>query len=227
MKLNLNLKTGFKREYDKEFLFWISTLTFIGAFINAMAIMKYSVPISAITGNFNRGFKELVTSDIFSFFSFFGVILSFFLGTIISGVFFSEDEFVFGKKYERYLALLGGILLVTTVFFKNDKIYLYIVAIVTGMQNGMYISYRNKMCRTTHLTGMATELGTQIGKYLRGKAQLKNMTYGFANLFMAAMGIELGAKSFILFSMNGFYLAALAYFVSAYICYKIRIKYSV
>lgn len=213
------------RSYNTIMVLWISTLTFTGAYINSMAIMRYSISVGNVTGNWNIGIQSLSFSNFKEVFFMFDVIFSFFAGTIISGIVFSDETFLFKKKYENYLLGLGIALFIATVLLSNSEKLKYIVAIIVGMQNGMFITYRNVTCRTTHLTGITTEIGTQIGKFFKGKADVDRMKFGFINIFMALLGIAFGARTYMLFKMKGFYFASLGYFLSAYICKKIREKY--
>lgn len=213
------------KSYNQKMSLWISTLTFTGAYMNSMALMKYSIPISHVTGSWNKSVQGLASFNFYNVLSLFDVVLSFFLGTIISGVVFSNKKLIFNKISENYLIGLGIALFITTTVLREDKLFMYIVAVITGMQNGMFITYRNTTCRTTHLTGLTTELGTQIGMIINGKADFDRIRFALINIIMAALGIVLSVRVYGVFQMKGFYFASFGYFVSSYICKKIRLKY--
>lgn len=213
------------KSYNKKMSLWISTLTFTGAYMNSMALMKYSIPVSHVTGNWNLSVQGLANFNLYNVLSLFDVILSFFFGTVISGIVFSNKKFIFNKISENYLKGLGIALFITTMALSEQNSFMYIVAIITGMQNGMFITYRNVTCRTTHLTGLTTELGTQIGMIVNGKADFDRIRFAVVNILMAVFGIVLSVKIYGIFGMKGFYFASFGYFFSSYICKKIRIKY--
>ena len=131
------------KSYNKKMSLWISTLTFTGAYMNSMALMKYSIPVSHVTGNWNLSVQGLANFNLYNVLSLFDVILSFFFGTVISGIVFSNKKFIFNKISENYLKGLGIALFITTMALSEENSFMYIVAIITGMQNGMFITYRN------------------------------------------------------------------------------------
>ena len=86
------------KSYNKKMSLWISTLTFTGAYMNSMALMKYSIPVSHVTGNWNLSVQGLANFNLYNVLSLFDVILSFFFGTVISGIVFSNKKFIFNKN---------------------------------------------------------------------------------------------------------------------------------
>jgi Protein of unknown function (DUF1275) len=52
---------------------------------------------------------------------------------------------------------------------------LYMLAMACGMQNGMTTRYSGAVVRTTHLTGMFTDMGLLIGHLLRSDRDFQDM----------------------------------------------------
>lgn len=209
---------------DYKLLFWIETLCFIGSFINTMGFIKYSTPMSNVTGSFLRGAESIVSGKIFTFISVLSVPLLFFLGTIVSGVFFSKKIKNKVEKYGEYLILLGLLLLVSTILFHSKNYFLYFLALVTGMQNGMYLNYKGKQCKTTHLTGVFTDFGTALGKIIGGNKQERYKIHFYSGVILSAIiGMIVGGEVYLYFGDNGFYFPALIYIIIGVACIKKKI----
>ncbi|MGL4980487.1 MAG: DUF1275 family protein, partial [Fusobacteriaceae bacterium] len=129
----------------------------------------------------------------------------------------------FGKKYGIYLIFLGFFLIITTILFQNKRYFISFLALITGMQNGIYLSYKGIICRTTHMTGTITDLGTIIGNRLVGDNDNKyKLYYCFINIGSCLFGMVLGGITYNQISEQGFYIPALGYILIGSRCFKIK-----
>ncbi len=97
------------------------------------------------------------------------ILLAFFLGCLICGLIIPQGSLRLGRRYGAVLtlesvALFGGL------FFLRRGAYIgdYLAALACGLQNAMVTSYSGATMRTTHMTGMVTDLGLASGHVLRG-----------------------------------------------------------
>lgn len=211
------------KKIDKELMCWVALLCFIGASINTMGLLRYGMAISNITGNFYKSLFVIVSGKYTEFVFIFGAPIFFFLGTILSGVMFPVKEFILSKVYGTYLIFIGGILLASTIFFLEKTYYIYILCLITGMQNGMFIRYKGISCRTTHLTGPITDLGVLIGNWIRGNHENRERIFYFLFTVTASiLGIIEGVVIYEKIGNSGVYIPALEYILVGKYCFKLR-----
>ncbi len=215
-----------KKKPDKILLTWVAFLCFLGAYINIMSILKYNIPVSHVTGTYAKGITLLFEGTKTEFLFIICIPLSFFIGSMISGIVFSSRVFIFGKLYGIYLYFLGIIVFLGTYFLYNKSSFLFLLTLVVGMQNGMFVSYNGNLCRTTHLTGTTTDLGTLIGNHLAGnRLNTHKIHYYFWNLVSSIFGLIMGYITHSHFPIKGFYFPCAAYFIIGTMYFYIRNKY--
>lgn len=152
--------------------------------------------------------------------------LSYICGAVISGAVIPEPE-AFKLDVKKTVPLFGiaSALLATSGFLakaSNAK-YFYFALLATGLQNSFTSTLTANLARTTHFTGISSDMGTFIGQVLRGnkanQTRLRNIamiaasfwtggflgfgwtkTFGYKVLFGAAT-IHLAFASWV--SMQG------------------------
>lgn len=176
--------------------------------------------LEASRGNGNEAAKMLL------------VPLFFLAGSLISG-FLVDLRLKLHKKPKYYLSfgIIFFVLLAVSVggtlgFFGtfgepvetvNDYVLLALLCLVCGLMNGTVTTVSRSIVRTTHLTGITTDLGIGIVRYLyREKIHHEIPNEGRANLMRLGiilsfgMGSLLGAVVFERFGYAGFFLPALS-----------------
>lgn len=97
------------------------------------------------------------------------IVLSFFLGSIVSGIIIGDARLRMGRRYGVALAVECGLLLVSAKGFSEGLIYGECFAsMAAGLQNAMASTYSEAIVRTTHMTGVLTDIGALIGNKIRG-----------------------------------------------------------
>jgi uncharacterized membrane protein YoaK (UPF0700 family) len=101
---------------------------------------------------------------------FFGVLLlAFAAGCVLSGLITGGRALRHGRYYGSILFLESLILVVAVLVLQLwPNAGLWLVAGAAGLQNGMAATYRGATVRTSHMTGIITDLGTYLGRRLRG-----------------------------------------------------------
>ncbi len=113
------------------------------------------------------------------------VLLSFLLGAAFSGFFIESQALKLGGRYGVALCLEGGILLLALLSLTHGHIYgQYLASAACGLQNAMLTTFSGAIVRTTHMTGIITDLGIMIGGYLKGQPFDKRR----ARLFLFILG---------------------------------------
>lgn len=153
---------------------WIANLIFVHTFLNASGVLHVGLTTGNHTGNLIKlGFAFLQKDENELFFFFKPVVLvllAFFIGAFLLGLFLEEKEemvFSYGKFQVPFLVLL----FVCSVFPLPSSYFWYLMALGMGFQNAMYFRLRNYLIRTTHMTGVVTDMAVSLAYILRGKKE--------------------------------------------------------
>lgn len=112
---------------------------------------------------------SLARGDLAMAFHFSLVILVFVAGTALSGFIIRDSHLKLGRRYGVCLLIeSAAILTAWAVFDANPFGGLLLLSGATGLQNAMATTYSGAVIRTTHLTGIFTDIGVLVGNRLAG-----------------------------------------------------------
>jgi len=151
---------------------WFGTgvLAFIAGLVNAAGYLGFRhESISNMTGNTSLLGIALGKADGGEISHWALAIGAFVLGTMLSGMIVQQSTLKLGRRYGLALTL-ESLLLFTAIPFLDaaNATGLYLASIAMGLQNGMVSAYSGAVIRTTHVTGIFTDLGISLGHLLRG-----------------------------------------------------------
>lgn len=132
------------------------------------------------------------------------ILLSFLAGSIISGFAIENTALKIGRNYSFVLTIEGGLLLLALFALENGlSLGHYFASAACGMQNALFTTYSGAILRTTHVTGVFTDLGLMIGQRLRG-GEFDKRKAGLFLLIIAGFlaGGTLGAGLYSFFRFN-------------------------
>jgi uncharacterized membrane protein YoaK (UPF0700 family) len=96
------------------------------------------------------------------------ILTFFFLGCVLSGVLVREKTLQLGRRYGIALVCESALLFAATYFLVNGQgAGDHLAAMACGLQNALATSYSGAVIRTTHITGIITDLGIAAGSALR------------------------------------------------------------
>lgn len=145
-------------------------LALLAGSINAVGLLEFHhQAVSHLTGASSLLGVRLGYLDFAAVFQIITVLAGFVLGATISGVLLEHPALKMGRHYSSVL-LLEGCLLCLAIYTleQHSDVGHYLASAACGMQNAMVTTYSGAVIRTTHLTGMFTDLGLMIGARLRG-----------------------------------------------------------
>lgn len=153
---------------------WIWTgaliLAFIGGMVNVVGLMSFEhQAVTHLTGTTSLLGAALAAWDWQHALHFACVIGAFMAGTVTSGFIIQDGALQLGRRYGLAL-LMESVLLCLSVLLleRHGQAGLYTAACACGLQNAMVTTYSGTVVRTTHLSGMFTDLGIFLGHALRG-----------------------------------------------------------
>ncbi|MCV5232039.1 DUF1275 domain-containing protein, partial [Escherichia coli] len=86
------------------------------------------------------------------------------------GFFIESSALKLGRRYGVALCIEGRLLLLSLGFLVQGDLYgQYLASAACGLQNAMITTFSGAVVRTTHMTGIITDLGIMIGESLRGR----------------------------------------------------------
>jgi uncharacterized membrane protein YoaK (UPF0700 family) len=152
--------------------FWCCTwiLAFIAGILNVTGVLGFThQTVSHLTGSTSMLAVALGTLDLSATLHFGIVIGSFLIGTILSGFIVQTSVLQLGHRYGVVLWLESFFICISVPLFRHESLYgVYCLACACGLQNAMVSTYSGTVVRTTHVSGMFTDLGIFLGHALRG-----------------------------------------------------------
>lgn len=146
-----------------------SLLALVAGCINVVCILAARQTVSHMTGNNSEVVVQAARGNIPEVIKLLGVIGSFLAGAIISGCVVQDSTLKLGRRYGAVLVLETVALLIATILLRHGQMLgIDMAALACGLQNAMVSTYSGAIVRTTHLTGIFTDLGILIGHRLRG-----------------------------------------------------------
>lgn len=198
------------------------TLALLAGSVNAVGLLGFQhQAISHLSGTATLLGSSLLGS-LESSLHLLGILVSFLLGAMISGLLLTSTSLKLGRHYDSLL-LIEGLLLLGAIYFLNDGSLLghYFASAACGLQNALASSYGGAIIRTTHVTGIFTDLGILLGSALRGEVFDKRK----AMLFLLIItGFILGGFAGGLLYVKFAFMALIA---PAIICFLLALAYKI
>ena len=146
-------------------------LAALAGWLNAVMLGIYHIPVSHMTGATARIGIDLAAGDSKDLLLAASILLAFLMGAIVSGAIVGDARLVPGRRYGIVL-LVEAVALAVAAWLGGAPdgmaAAVPLTAFACGLQNGMAASWYGLVIRTTHVTGIVTDLGALIGRRLRG-----------------------------------------------------------
>jgi uncharacterized membrane protein YoaK (UPF0700 family) len=137
-------------------------------FVNAVLLSFFQVPVSHMSGAVSHLGVAMASRPASDAPGALTIITAFFSGSIVSGVLVGRDTPLPGRRYGVVLLIQGLALAAAgSCLYQRISVGVPLAAFACGVQNAMSSSYYGLAIRTTHVTGMVTDLGVIVGHWLR------------------------------------------------------------
>jgi uncharacterized membrane protein YoaK (UPF0700 family) len=147
-----------------------SLLSFVAGLVNVAGFLAVQRLTTNVTGHFAFFVDEVFKLNFWQGFIYFLYIFFFFLGSFVSGML---TELV-ARKNERlmYVApviIESAMLLLMGIFYRelikgSPDVIAFCLLFAMGLQNSLVTTISNAAVRTTHLTGLFTDLGIELSQ---------------------------------------------------------------
>lgn len=149
-----------------------SLLSFVAGIVNVAGFLAVQRLTTNVTGHFAFFVDEVFKLNFWQGFIYFLYIFFFFLGSFFSSLLIE----IIAKKKEDYIyvipAVIESVILIIVAIFgqwliaKNPNLLAFSLLFAMGMQNSLVTKISNATVRTTHLTGLFTDLGIELSQLL-------------------------------------------------------------
>ncbi|HEU4642444.1 MAG TPA: YoaK family protein [Gemmatimonadaceae bacterium] len=137
-------------------------------FSNAVVLRLTGLPVSHLTGNTTRVTIDTAMGNARDLEAVLAIMLSFMIGASIAAAITGTSKVLPGRRYSAVLALEGMVLLAAAALLvRHGRAALPLAALACGLQNGMANGFFGTVIRTTHLTGVLTDIGVMVGHWVR------------------------------------------------------------
>lgn len=179
-------------------------LAFSAGCVNICALLGFAnLSVSHVTGNVSLFSSAVATLDGQKFLYIGAVLMSFVCGAILSGYIIHDEPLKLGNHYGVALSIEAVLLILAVILFYK-QLYLgeMLASMACGLQNAMIATYSGSVIRTTHLTGITSDIGAAIGSWLSGR-KIDGKRLGLQSLIWV-MFLSGGVVGSILYGLVGF-----------------------
>ncbi|MDA1354313.1 MAG: YoaK family protein [bacterium] len=196
----------------------VLALSIIAGHVNAVGLLGFShQSVSHLTGIATRLGFEFSQLKVFGVLHLVSILISFILGAMFSGFFIRSAVLKLGRQYGMALFIESILLFVAMVVLKQGSfIGHYFASAACGLQNAMVSTYSGAIIRTTHVTGVFTDLGIMMGEWFRGVSFDRRRFILYVLLILGfILGGFSGSVSYQYFGFNALLIpASMALFLS-------------
>lgn len=200
-----------------------SNLSFVAGIVNVVGVLSLGILTTNVTGHFAFFAEEMLKNEYSKAISFLLFILFFLTGAFVSNFIV---EISLRKKVKSAhaipmyfeIAILCFIVLSKDWFFfvNNQEYIAYILLFAMGLQNALVTQISQSTVRTTHLTGLFTDLGIELSQLFFYKKtpvykKLKrNISLRLSIIFFFFLGCTIGGFLYTFIKLDALLLAVLA-----------------
>jgi uncharacterized membrane protein YoaK (UPF0700 family) len=151
-------------------------LACIGGFVNSVGFVLIGSFTSHVTGNVGRFANDIASRQIDAAAAAFTMVLAFFAGAFVASM--AIESNFFGRAPNAYGVALSAEALLLLLFMTVSNLTVAahprlkdmeaaILCMAMGMQNSLVTRLSGAVVRTTHLTGVITDLGIEGARWFR------------------------------------------------------------
>lgn len=202
-------------------------LTFSAGLVNAVAFLNVSHQAAThVTGIVSHLSIAVYEQDKARATEAFFSALFFLSGAILSGMIIRDGHLKMGRRYGAALSLESCLLFASAAAFRKAPVLGgYLACMASGLQNGLVSNYSGAILRTTHLTGIFTDLGVLVGHWFRGMAiDFRRVKLFLILIFSFTAGGFLGAFLFRLWDVDAMLVPASLIAAAALVYYLLQHK---
>jgi uncharacterized membrane protein YoaK (UPF0700 family) len=145
-------------------------LACVAGIVNVVGFLGFQQQaITHLTGNTSLLGSALVAGDTRGILALAAMLAAFVGGAMLGGLIVQDSTLRLGRRYGVALSIESLLLVAAVPLFRQQHLAgPVLAAIAIGLQNAMATTYSGALVRTSHVSGMFTDLGLMLGHALRG-----------------------------------------------------------
>jgi len=196
-----------------------SILSSVAGIVNITGVLEFKILTTNVTGHFAYFSEELVFGYFKKAYVFLFYILFFLLGAFVSGFFielmsraYKESRLSYVLPVSVEIGVMCALVISSHIFIQYDSLYhvpfTLALLFTMGLQNALVTKVSGSVVRTTHLTGLFTDLGIELSQLLFSKetAEKKQLHRGISLKLAIILcffgGGVIGGVSYSFFKLN-------------------------
>jgi uncharacterized membrane protein YoaK (UPF0700 family) len=191
-----------------------SLLSFCAGFVNVVSILStFSYTVSHNTGVTSKFAIFLARLELPSAGFNMSVLVAYVMGSMLVGAFIKRDTFHYSRVYGFFLLLESALLMLTChLYIEKDKLGIVVASFAMGLQNALFTNFSGAVVRTTHVTGLLTDIGIHFGHLIRKCEKTKEFWRVYVLLPLLTgfiLGGVVATWCYEIFDLYAFYIPAL------------------
>ena len=162
-----------------------SLLSFVAGVVNVAGFLAVQKLTTNVTGHFAFFVDEVFKQNFWQALHYFIFILFFFLGSFFSNLSIELISKVNERLIYRIPIIIESIILISVAIFgqelisESPNLLAYSLLFAMGLQNSLVTTISNATVRTTHLTGLFTDLGIELSQLFFYKLKEQKDNHSF------------------------------------------------
>jgi uncharacterized membrane protein YoaK (UPF0700 family) len=147
-----------------------SLLSFVAGVVNVTGFLAIQKLTTNVTGHFAFFVDEIFKQNFLEGLHYFLFILFFFLGSFFSSFSIELTSKISDRLIYRIPVIVESLILISVAIYGQaiitiaPNVLAYSLLFAMGLQNSLVTSISNATVRTTHLTGLFTDLGIELSQ---------------------------------------------------------------
>ncbi len=187
------------------------SLACIAGMVNVTGFLGFAhQAITHLTGTTSQLGEGIARGDLHVFGRALGGIAGFLAGAVLGGLIIQNSTLKLGRRYGVALAIESMLLFACVPLFQHRFFAGPILAAMAcGLQNAMATTFSDTVVRTTHLSGMFTDLGIGLGHALRGMSvPPRRLWLSVVVISGFATGGAIGTRGFLAWGYDALFVPA-------------------
>ena len=203
-------------------------LALVAGYVNSAGLLLFGTFTSHVTGNIGQiGFRVINGELTLAAYAFL-LVFSFFVGAVFATLIARSSAFTQWTSAHCMVESAEGVLLLAPLIFLHaPELQASLLALAMGMQNSLIKQISGARIRTSHMTGIVTDLGIETAKCVvrSSNFQPKALKLLVTLLLAFITGAFLGAFAARAFSFRAMIFPSLSLFIlSGLTCFCGRVE---
>lgn len=153
-------------------------LSFVGGVVNVSGFLALKLMTTNVTGYLSNFAQEFLSFNKTAILKSVLLLVAFFMGAFTSHVILQIQKLIRNKVYFTVPLILEALLLAGVAYLEGNVLHqypmkiAYVLLFAMGLQNSLVTFISKAVVRTTHITGIVTDLGIETARlffYIRNK----------------------------------------------------------